>query len=291
MKRSLPLSKLINTLSALLCVTLLMTSCHKKKQYEYIDGEESNITIVAADDDGYSSELTPGSTVGAYLLDKDGGVNFQTATVGTDKTALISNNKSLLTAFAYTPYQDNWGMASLTTPPTFTVLSDQSTAEGYVASDLMAGELNSQQTTIELKHLMAKVAIHVVDETGELNLNKIKVQLLNVKSSVSFDMQGLSVSTNASETTDISMISKMTTDWRISSYAVVAPQSVADGTIFFAVTVYGSRFEYSIPSATTLESGKTYTINMRLTNLGLIPDGWYISDWNNDGDQDLNIGV
>ena len=297
MKRIPSSSSIIQAVCWLTSFLMLFSACSKQNEFEYIDEEVANTderpNVTVTDENGSETTLTPGSTIGIYVVGEDGNVTLQRVEVDENGNAIIpaSGQGAII---AYTPYQEDWGEEALTSNPVFTVENDQTTLERLRASDLMIGR--TRQTTraatdgsMTFLHMLSKVAIHIVDETGRVNLQAIAAELLGVNNSVTVDLVHQTVNNIEEERANIPMLSEMTTDWRISSYAIVAPQFVAEGTEFFAITLYGNRQTYPIPEAVTLEGGKTYTINMRLTEHGLLPVGWYITDW--DEQEERNIDV
>ena len=283
----------------LACAALLLTACSKATEFEYIDEvvtpEDDEPTVVVTDENGNETTLPEGAMIGIYVIDSDGNVTLQQVEVDENGNAVLPTTNQGETIVAYTPYQEEWGDSALVTSPTFTVKSDQTTEELYKASDLMIGisgqTTRASEAPMNFTHMLAKVAIHMVDETGRVKLETIGAELLNVNTSVTVDLLHQRVSTIDSLRASIPMLSKMTTDWRISSYAIVAPQFIGEGTMFFAITLYGNRQLYPIPQASQLEGGKTYTINMRLTEYGLVPDGWYITDWDDTTENDIDVKV
>lgn len=280
-----------------LSVTLL-SSCSKQAEFEYIDeAPESGVSVITvAGEDGNESLLAKGSVIGVYVTGVDGSVTLRRSVVGEGGEAALPSPASGVSVgmVAYTPYKEDWGDAALYDGALFTVASDQSTSEGYRDSDLMIGSAGQMTratsgSSVTLHHVLARVAIHIVDETGGINLDDIGTELLNVNNAVTVNLSEQSVSTISSLREDIRMYSGVRTDWRVSSYAIVAPQTVTEGTSFYAVTLYGSRQIYPIPATVSLEGGKTYTINMRLTTLGLILDGWSIADWIEEDELNLEI--
>lgn len=282
-----------------LSVTLL-SSCSKQAEFEYIDeATESEVSVITVTgEDGNESLLAKGSVIGVYVTGVDGSVTLKRTVVGEGGEAALPSTASggSVGMVAYTPYKEDWGEAALYDGATFTVSSDQSTSEGYRGSDLMIGSAGQitrarSSNTVTMHHVLARVAIHIVDETGRINLDDISAELLNVNNTVTVSLKEQSVSTISTLRDDIRMYSGATTDWRVSSYAIVAPQTVTEGTSFYAVTLYGNREIYPIPATVTLEGGKTYTINMRLTSVGLILDGWSITDWLEEGEEELEAAM
>ena len=299
MRRIPSSSPIIQAACWLTSVLMLFSACSKQSEFEYIDEAVETVqgetNVVVTDENGNKEAFASGSQIGIYVIAADGSVTYQMVEVDEDGNAALPTSSQGSTIIAYTPYQEAWGEEAIMNNPVFTIQSDQSNEVAYDASDLMIGKSVATAGTrgyynrMAFRHMLAKVAIHVVDETGRIDLKNIKAELLSVNNSVRVDLLHQSVSTIDDSRVNIQMLSEMTTDWRISSYAIVAPQDVAEGTTFFAITLYGNRQNYPIPQDCRLEGSKTYTINMRLTEYGLIPDGWYITDWEDEGEKNIDI--
>lgn len=294
-------SHFMKAIYGLASVLVLSSACSKPQEFEYVDDavvepeDNDNPVVTVTDENGNQNTLPPGNTIGIYIVDGDGNVTLQQVVVGEDGNAVLPSSGQGTTVIAYTPYQEEWGNEVWVSNPEFSVREDQSKPEDYTASDLMIGTTSTDAVTraaeggLEFMHKMARVAIHVVDETGRVKLDHIHAELLGVETKVSVDLSHQQVTAIEGNKANIPMLSEMTTDWRISSYAIVAPQAIADGTPFYAITLYGNRQSYPIPEASTLEGGKTYTINLRLTGHGLIADGWRVTDWDEEDAQDIHI--
>ena len=301
MERFLHYASFLRGAGAVILYSLLVahtTGCSKPQEFEYIDditSSENGTYIIVTDENGVPGDVSPGTTVGVYVVNEDGSVTYLTVEADENGNAILPTSALGGNIVAYSPVQDEWGEAAYATPQMFTVKSDQSDEANYIASDLMMGSsataTRSEQSVMTFRHMMAKVAIHIIDEIGRTDLSQMEAELIAQKSAVMVDLARQSVATVRDLQTNVVMLSKMTTDWRVSSYAIVAPQTVTDGTPFFAVTLYGTRQTYTVPQDAVLEGGKTYTINMRLTEYGLIPDGWYITDWDDVGESMINIEI
>lgn len=300
MKRSPFSSCVIKTVCGLAGVLVLSAACSEPKEFEYVDDvvvvpeDSEHPNVVVTDENGNETTLPTGSAIGVYVVDENGNVVLTEVEVDEDGKAVLPASGEGGQVIAYTPYQEDWGDNAIFEEPVFTVETDQTELATFIASDFMIGSTAGVTRAVTeggicFKHMMAKVAIHVVDETGRVDLSHIAAELLSVETSVQVNLPRQQVTTIEGEKADIPMFSEMTTDWRVSSYAIVAPQTVSDGATFFAIMLYGNRQTYPIPEAATLEGGKTYTINMRLTEHGLILDGWRVTDWEEENEQDINI--
>ena len=271
----------------------LEASCRKPDDYQYVDdkAQEGGTTVVVTDENGNNTSLPGGATIGIYVVDENGNVTLRLVTVDGDGQAVLPSAPDGGAIIAYSPYQSAWGTAAFSTNPVFTVQGAQDPLSQYVASDLMIGVSRAGTraggSTMAFKHVMAKVTVNIMDETGSADLDSIDITLLNLKNSVTVDLPNQQVTTVELTRADIAMLTEIATAWRITSRAIVAPQAVAEGADFFAVKLFGKTQVYPIPQATTLEGGRNMTVNMRLTEVVLVPDGWYIADWDNVDAQDI----
>ena len=274
---------------------LLLTSCNKSDEFVYTDeSEEGKTTVTVTDEQGGSKLLAPGMSVGVYVVDSDGTLTCQQVVVGESGSIALPTSASASRMVVYAPYQAEWGEDALTTDPVFSVESDQSTAANYESSDLMIGLLstaNSLQSvpSVAMRHVMSKVAIHIIDETGRISFSDCTAELLNVSTNVQVHLSEASVTTVSEPRGNVQMLSESTTDWRISFYAIVAPQSISEGAEILKLNIGGSIQYFTMPQSAELESGKTYTLNIRLTNEGLIPLESYVTDWYYEDENSLTV--
>lgn len=295
MKRFTSLSQYVLVSCCLVGFTWFMSACSETN--EYVEEETSNLTkrqtATVTDENGNSSKMAEGTAIGVYMMGEDGSMTLQEVIVGEDGQAVLPTTNRWGAIYAYSPFQDDWDVNSLNENPVFTVQSNQHTQEQYNASDLMMASVKSSDDSDEngyqFRHMLSKVAIHVIDETGSLQLDQISVKLHHVNNSVQTDLLHQTTTTLTEQFSDILMLSKITTDWRVSSYAIVAPQTITEGTTFFTVMLFGVNYTYPIPQTTTLIGGKTFTLNIRLTLNGLVQEGWYITDWDNEEECNINI--
>lgn len=294
MMRIPSLSRLLFAVCSLAALAWLTAACRKVSGFVYTGEEkEGNTEVVVSDAGGNISSLPAGSVLGVYVVDADGNVKLQRAEVDGDGNAVLPTAFGGNTVFAYSPWQEGWGLDALERYPVFSVQTRQDTQAGYQASDLVLGvrtpETRAEAFVLNLRHVMARVAIHIVDETGRVELNDIGIELLNLKKGVTVDILHQQVATVELTGPAILMLSGMSTDWRISSYAIVPPQEVEAGTDFYSVSLFGIQQVFPAPQEIRLTEGSTFTINMRLTGQGLIPDGWSITDWEEEQEREINL--
>ena len=270
----------------------LTAACRKPAEFVYVDDEEEQETeVVVVDEEGRESALPEGATIGVYIVDEDGNVSLQQVEVDEDGNAVLPASEGG-TVIAYTPFQEDWGEDAILTSPVFTIADDQSTAAGYNASDLMIGTSGSStkagEDAFSFSHMLAKVVVNIIDDIGLSDLGKTRVTLLNVYTRVTVDLLKQQVSTIQIGQGDILTLLQTATSWRVSCYGIVAPHAMEEGVPFFSVNLFGDTPQtFPLPQDVTLESGSTFTFNLRLTEQGLIPDGWFITDWDNQEEEEI----
>ncbi len=282
----------LTSLWLMTCV-LLFSACSDSKEFVYIDDDEDGeVTLTLIDTNGNTNVIPSGSRVGVYMVGDDGAVTFQQEEVGGDGSLILPASARGQQLYVYSPYQDVWGTDALSGTQLFKVLSDQSTLSSFQASDLMIGSLdnsNSTNTSMTFSHLMAKVVIHIIDESGQVDMSQVSAELLNVYHCANIDIKNAAATTIEDEVTNIQMYPEMSTDWRLSTSAILPSQTITAGTEFFAITVYGVRQTFSLTEETVLMSGQTFTLNIRLTDQGVILDGSYVTDWEEDSEKTIEI--
>ena len=289
---SISYNKLTSCLA--IAIALLLSACSDSNDFVYIDDDENGeMSFVLSDENGNAQVIPSGTQIGIYMIGNDGTTTFQQVKVDEDGNIILTASARGKQIVAYSPYQEEWGEDVLATAPVFQVQTDQSSLSSYNASDLMIGSAvtTSDETnaSISFQHMMAKVVIHIIDDSGVIDLQQVSAELLNVFNSVNVDIKNVKVTTIEETTTDIQMYPEMVTDWRLSSYAILPPQTIAANTDFFAITVYGVRQVYALPEPVLLGGGQTYTINMRLTDQGLVLDGSYVTDWEEESAKTIDV--
>lgn len=185
---------------------------------------------------------------------------------------------------AYAPYQEDWDNA-LTESPAFKTSSDQSTQENYEKSDFVAGVLdnsaNSAQNGVTLTHLLSKVVVSIVDETGTNDFKTgTSLHLLGMKNVATVDLTIPSAIPIEDYSSDIDMCGSEATDRRLTAMAIVAPQQKNGAEYWIKLNL--GKLNYLYRQELALEAGKKTTIKLRFTNEGLMPGGTSVTDWEAD---------
>lgn len=269
----------------------MLTACGSSDEYKWEmwdSSQQDEMPVSVVTEDGVQEDLKAGSSLGLYVINDDGTVTWMTVAVDKDGNIILPPEAQSGKVIAYTPVQPGWGVEAFTTEQRFEVQSDQSRQADYDASDLMIGmasviKTRAAEVELQLKHMMAKVVVHIVDETGAIDPDKVSIRLLGMAGTVNVNLAAMSVSTVSNSLVDIDMLPYNLTDRRISMEAIVAPQTKQAGDVFLEFTVDGSHRSCPMPTTEVLEDNKTFVYQMRYGDEGLVPDGNYIVDWENDG--------
>lgn len=277
----------------LLGLLLICASCSDPKEFEYVDEDlstEERVIINVTDPNGEGETIPAGTKVAVYMMGEDGTYQLVEVVVGKDGSFVLPTAAQQV--IAYSPQQDNWGMDALEEPQLFSVQSDQTTEENYEESDFMIGTLGQMRSTtqnMQFTHMLAKIVIHIMDETGANDFEQCGITLRDMRNTVWVDLSKQAVTTVEDAEADIKMQPYSVTDHRISLRAIVAPQTKLTGDKFIVFSNAGHGIRYAIPQDAELQGGKTYSFSMRLTESGLVFDGSSISDWKNEGEYAIDI--
>ena len=185
--------------------------------------------------------------------------------------------------FIYGIYPANAATTYNATGVEFTVQSDQSSDDDYMASDLMTGAPAanpvarvSTPVPLTFTHLLTKVDINLTAGTGftSADLATATVSILGLKPTTTFDVQSTTVGTPSGTATDIIAGTGVTT-----SAIIVPSQSVAAGTNFIKVSCAGGDYIYQMGTATTFGASSVYTYNLTVNKTGITLSTASITAW------------
>lgn len=274
-------------------IAMIFTACsssYEEYQWENWETTGSEATVSVRSEDGASEPLEAGTSIGVYVVDEEGKVTWVNATVDQYGNVVLPQEAMTGKTIIYTPVQPGWGMAAFTGTPSFYVKADQSDEEGYEDSDLMIGTATasaaaraftraSTSVNITLKHMMAKVIVHVVDETGMMDFRTAVMSLLHMKNGVTVSLPEQSVTTIENSISDIEMQAYSITDRRLSMRAIVAPQTKEAGEELFELVIPGSRRLCVLPSEAVITAEQAYVYQVRYTEDGPVLESSYITNW------------
>lgn len=178
---------------------------------------------------------------------------------------------------------------SCTSGTGFTVLTDQTTETNYVASDLCYSKPTDYTRTgsgsdidangrriLQFKHLLSKIVVNLTLDANVPGATLPTSIKLHAKTSTAMSYPETNANgytgctaSDASNPGIITMIQE----------AIIPPQEIAGGASFLSFSVTGiGPMIYPMPAATTFESGKMYTYNIRVKNVGITATT-DIDDW------------
>ena len=205
--------------------------------------------------------LLESATDNINLSFPDGNASVATATARyaglrriatTPATIYRKSGESECAVYAYTPATVSH------TSTSFTVKTDQSTPEDYVASDLLVAEasINSSACHLLFRHRMAKIQLRVWAAAGIQAVKSVRITGVKPQATLT---PGQAVPTAAAGTATSIVMSSGGTGNMVSCCAVVPPmQTIAAGTPFIEVETNLGTVSYAFAAATTLRAGEVY---------------------------------
>lgn len=202
--------------------------------------------------------------------------------------------------YAYAPYKAD---LELNGNYAFTVKADQSSADNYIASDLLWGQPMKEKSdnpgtyvtanpvartknnvNVSFSHLLSKIEVELTAGSG-LTPDDFKgatLSIQNTKPSTTLTLANGNISEASGDAIDIIAAKYGTsTTPTLTAAAIVVPQIVAKGTKFMKLHLAtGGDLYYTLPNGDdlTLENGKIYkyTITVNLTSLTVTSS---ITEW------------
>lgn len=199
-----------------------------------------------------------------YAMQNDGRWHY------TGSTSIESRSPfSTIVAVAYAPYRVDASYPQMNVG----VESNQSTAQGYAASDFVyARRPNmraSDELSLDFSHKFAALTINIEQRPSVEEFEVVDMKIIGRPFTGQFDMQEgmLSLSTNRRDITPL-LTTPLSADAALKARfsAVVMPQSVAEGELLFEInlTVAGKAVKRSVyvSSSFEFEAGSQYVINI-----------------------------
>ena len=242
------------------------------------------------------TELLEGQTVRAWISENDGS---HTAAIKNPIEYTVSNATGDLEPVSdATPFYYPVGVNTISihaihpsgydSGEKFTVNLDQTTEANYAASDLCYSQpadftrsdvdANGRKL-LQMKHLLSKIVVNLtLDEnvTGATLPQAIKLHAMtSTVMTYPVDVATAANGYTGCTVSDASDLGAIT----MKQEAIIPPQTIAAGVSFITFNVDGiGPMLYPLPAATTFESGKRYTYNIRVKNVGLAVTT-SVNDW------------
>lgn len=288
-------------------------------------------TTRSAGDDPQNDKIAENVKVGVFAAKANSNTDFLTN--GTNNSLTSDGNNGLtfddskeiyfptdasekIDIYGYAPYNSEWTTLGV---QNFTVSKDQSTKEGYLASDLLwatplEDQGNSEDSyTLPFTHKLCKIIIKIDNQriSGDkaISLKGAKVYVRNTKTSTTINLADGTMGTasnvatiTAAEFAEADITTAETTNYESASASIIIPeQTLSAGQIVKIVTaateIQPSTSLYaSLAAEKTLNASTSYDINVTIEptavslTLGTSLTGW-TSDGSATGQDGLTYGV
>lgn len=220
---------------------------------------------------GVSSEGTTTMTNYAnnkYVTAASNAINLAT---GSSDMTWPTTTSATASIYAYAPYQESW---EVNTANSFSVQSDQTSDDNYLASDLLYASAASQAqgATVNLafSHKLSKVSITIKKATGSnVILNGATVKIKNTQLTTSLNPSTGALGDASGDVTDItaatiaSELEAGNESSTATACAVIVPQTLAAGTAFVEITTTDNKTLIGkLSEATTFASSNSYSMTI-----------------------------
>ena len=219
----------------------------------------------------------------SYLTNSSGSWTYTSESV--KQYLAFGATSKRIAAFYPAPNSDIW--RSFYNMNNFTISSDQSTIDNYRSSDLLGAvvavtQANAESVELNFKHLGAKVIVNV--KNGSSNVDGYTITMKNVNRSVPMSASDNTISIPSNGQKD-----KGSVTFGVSSStgqaAIIIPQTISSGTPLFEVTKEGVTYTFTTTEDITLQSGYSYTFNLKFEDTEIGFGNVSISDWGPDPDK------
>ena len=246
-----------------------------------------------------ASQLVNGNTIGVYVTDEANEVLCDNIKAIADGDGGFTYTRDLFwplegkaNVYAYGPYQESF-TKKLGESATFTVAEDQTTDDGYLASDLIFGlpvsdnplEQTTNAVPIAFNHMLVKVNIYVTNKT-QTSLEGATVFLKDIANTVTVNTKtGYLGASSGMGTIKAATFSANANSYKCS--AIIAPQMMTYGSkVAYVILKDGSILEATLHTDMELKSGNTYnfSINVIVGGMDITITASSLSDWDSNTD-------
>ena len=234
-----------------------------------------------------STQLVQGQQVGVTIKNAKSTHNNIAWTAGADGTLTntgetVYYGKQAADITAYHPYNAEWAGTS----HAFSVNTDQSTNEGYLASDLLWATASATKTespvALTFTHKLAKINV-TLQSTDITDLSDATISICGTNIATNFNPATGDLS--AATTANVQDIKAgVTTTGVLTASAIVVPQTVSSGTKLIKVSHGSKTFYYTLTANKELKSGYShnYTLTVKEKEIELKLKSENIIDWNDE---------
>lgn len=271
----------ILTLSTVMALSVALTACSNDDEVTGSQNSRtpatltltSNMLTTRAADGLQATQIACGVQVGVFAT--AGSIsNHQLTANGSggfsDDDMTIPTGTSSVDVYAYAPYQSDWSKDAANS---FSVQTDQSSDEGYKASDLLWGSkmdvsvTTSTTADITFAHKLSKVKVVIAKKSGaSLTLAGAKVSIVGTKVTTTLKPSDGTLGDASGDTDDI-LMATLTGEDAATVAAVVVPQTVSADVQFLKIVLASNKtFNVKLSSAVTFQSGKSYVLGVELAS-------------------------
>lgn len=256
--------------------------------------------ILKVDSGTGTGVMEQGTTVGAFFMSKAGGDFYRKnemlivdagGRLMQGRDTVVPLHLDAYDFLAYSPYNSSWNEFPLSVVE-FDVSTDQSVDLNYLASDLLLSygiECMEDHGEAVFSHAMAKVMIHITDNTGFYDMRFSSTVLHDMKLRSYIYMAEEICRTEDSLTGDVICNVQDFVDRRSSFSAVVPAQEVKDGMLRLGISLGDNGYDFTIYDVPALEQGKVHVFSMRMTERGLELEDATITGWEDAGEGDVVV--
>lgn len=271
-------------LAVIMVSMTVLTGCSAEETDEQIVMTTSKPIILKAQmqttrtiNDLQNTDLSTAVTVGVFGLSDENTLltNGDNAAYTTDGSGNLSTTGSAMNwpasasvnIYAYAPRQSAWSYGA---EKTFTVATDQSCDEGYLASDLLyASQTATSQTSavnLGFSHMLARLALTVTADAST-TLTDATVKIVGTKPSTVLTLTDGTINEATGTAQDITIGSgiNITAGQSQTLYAVVVPQTIAANATLIEVTAGSKVWKYHFTDAKTLAGGKSHSLTVSVS--------------------------
>lgn len=270
----------------------VLMGCSSDEMKDGQEGQQTPITFVSnvstmrsASVNLQKTQIAEGVKVGVFVKDVDGLIS------GGNNAALTANGAGAFTGspiyfpqdgapvsvYAYAPYQSGWS-DQVDVAATFTVAANQSTDEGYLASDLLHGLPTTEQNAftkenpvvlLGFAHMLSKLTVKFKTSADtDVDLKGATINIVNTLPSATLKVADGTLGAATGTATAIKAVTFASDATEFLASAVIVPQTVAAGSFIQVVLTNGKMLNARLNTEATFASGKAYVYSVNISGQG-----------------------
>lgn len=252
-------------------------AAQRLQDHQIFNGESLSLFVTRTGSVAYSSQLYTNTRITANGA---GGFTYSIP-------MFYPSDGTAVDFFAVHPYAEN---ASLASPLSFAIQTDQTVQENYLKSDLLYGNKTSvapQIGTIPITfyHRLAKLDFVITSRSAAIDLNRLtEITILGMLPETTIDIQtgrrtvatGLPTTVRAYGSASVS--GEVGNQTATGFTAIVVPQIAPEAQRLFGLMIDGRMMYYTPTADFGFASGNKYTVTLNVADTG-ITESSQIADW------------